>query len=151
MDLQTTHQTPVSTQQPSRPIAVWLIAIATWIALCVFTIRADKLDVTQFLVNFLIANFQSLPGLLFTTLARYRKSAYLRWNIATIIVQIPGLILWIAHAFEPTLTGGVTGPMAGFTLLPFILVGYILGAFGIFFLVAIPDVVGRLKPNERDI
>jgi hypothetical protein len=147
MDSRTRGELPDQNQTPSRPIAIWLVAIVTWIAICVYTARTGRSDLTQLLLNFLIANFQSLPGLLFTTLSRNRKSAFRRWNAATLIVQIPGLLLWIAHAFEPTLTGSTAGPMAGFSIMPLIMIVYILGAFGLFFLVAIPDIIGQMKTN----
>ncbi len=130
-------------QTPSRPIAIWLIAIISWFALCAFSLRVGKSDPMLLLLNFVFANFQSAPGLLFTTLSRHRKNAFRRWNAATLVVEIPGLLLWIAHTIEPTLTGGVVGPMAGFSILPMIMLVYILGAFAIFFFVAIPDIVGR--------
>ena len=59
------------------------------------------------------------------------------------MVALPGLALWASESFRPILTEKVVGPMAGFSLLPFVLGIYIIGAFGIFFLIAAVDLVNR--------
>lgn len=134
--------TQVSAKRP-LPIAVWVIALLTGLACCVVTFQNGGRSLGHFVLLFVFANFQNIPGLVFTTLSRSRESAFRRWNVTTILVALPGLALWTSESIQPILTDKVVGPMAGFSLLPFVLGLYILIAFGIFFSVAGMDLVDR--------
>lgn len=142
-DLQTNNNEMEVSAKRQWPLAVWAVALATWIACCVTTIRSGETDIGKLALLSIFSNFQNIPGLLVTTLSTNRGSAFRLWNATTIFIALPGLGLWTSEAFQPKLTEVVTGPMAGFSLLPFVLGFYILCAYGIFILVASFDLLTR--------
>ena len=142
-DLQPSTPTTQVSARRRFPIVIWAIALLTGLACCVVTFQSGGRSLGHFLLLFVFANFQNIPGLVFTTLSTNRPSAFRLWNATTILVALPGLALWASESFRPILTEKVVGPMAGFSLLPFVLGIYIIGAFGIFFLIAAVDLVNR--------
>jgi hypothetical protein len=141
--------TPATQENAKRrlPIFIWAIALLTGLACCVVTFQSGGRSLEHFVLLFIFANFQNIPGLVFTTLSTNRASAFRLWNTSTILVSLPGLALWASESFRPNLTEKVVGPMAGFSLLPFVLGFYILGAFGIFFFIAAVDLLNRKEDS----